>query len=323
MTDISPVAILADIGATNARFALLEDSQRLDTTTYAVADYASPVEAARAFLAGPAAGHKPTMAVLAAAGPVVNGRITMTNAAWTVDAERIRNGLGLASVYVINDFEALGWALPGLRPADLVELGHVWPPGHGTMAVMGPGTGFGLAALASDGKTEVVLVTEAGHATLPSENRREDAIILVLRERLQHVSVERVLSGPGLVQLYHAIAEVDALTVPQRSAAEIVDHALAGDCEACRNALDAFCAFLGGVAGNAALTLGALGGVFIAGGIAPRFTDFLRQSAFRERFEAKGRMSPYMARIPTSIVVHPYPAFVGLARLARVRAAQA
>jgi glucokinase len=323
MSDSSAVAVLADIGATNARFALLEHGQPIDTTRYAVADYASPVEAARAFLAGPAAGHAPQMAVIAAAGPVVNGRVTMTNAAWTVDAERIRNGLGLPAVHVINDFEALGWALPDLRPADLFDIGQVTPAGQGTMAVMGPGTGFGLAALASDGKVEVVLVTEAGHATLPSENRREDAIILALRERLQHVSVERVLSGPGLVQLYHAIAEVDGLTVPQRSAAEIVEHALAGDCEASRNTLEAFCAFLGGAAGNAALTLGAIGGVFIAGGIAPRFTDFLRQSAFRERFEAKGRMAPYLARIPTRVIVHPYPAFVGLARLARVRSRQA
>ena len=103
------------------------------------------------------------------------------------------------------------------------------------------------------------------------------------------------------------------------SAAEIVQHALAGDCEASRNTLEAFCAFLGGAAGNAALTLGAIGGVFIAGGIAPRFTDFLRQSAFRERFEAKGRMASYLARIPTQVIVHQYPAFVGLARLARVR----
>jgi glucokinase len=222
-------------------------------------------------------------------------------------------------VHVINDFEALGWALPDLRPAHLYDVGQVKPPGLGTMAVMGPGTGFGLAAMALDGSAEVVLVTEAGHATLPSENRREDAIILALRERLQHVSVERVLSGPGLVQLYHAIAEIDGLTVPQRSAAEIVEHALAGDCEASRNTLEAFCAFLGGVAGNAALTLGAVGGVFIAGGIVPRFTDFLRQSAFRERFEAKGRMVSYLARIPTRVIVHRYPAFVGLARLARVR----
>jgi glucokinase len=319
MSESSVVAVLADIGATNARFALLEHGQPIDTTRYAVADYASPVEAARAFLAGPAAGHTPQMAVIAAAGPLVNGRVTMTNAAWTVDAERIRNGLNLQAVHVINDFEALGWALPDLRPADLFDIGQVTPPGQGTMAVMGPGTGFGLAALASDGKVEVVLVTEAGHATLPSENRREDAIILALRARLQHVSVERVLSGPGLVQLYHAIAEVDGLTVPQRSAAEIVEHALAGDCEASRNTLEAFCAFLGGAAGNAALTLGAVGGVFIAGGIAPRFTDFLRQSAFRERFEAKGRMASYLARIPTWVVVHPYPAFVGLARLARLR----
>jgi glucokinase len=322
MSESSVVAVLADIGATNARFALLEHGQPIDTTRYAVADYASPVEAARAFLAGPAAGHTPQMAVIAAAGPVVNGRVTMTNAAWTVDAERIRNGLNLQAVHVINDFEALGWALPDLRPADFFDIGQVTPPGQGTMAVMGPGTGFGLAALASDGKVEVVLVTEAGHATLPSENRREDAVILALRERLQHVSVERVLSGPGLVQLYHAIAEVDGLTVPQRSAAEIVQHALAGDCEASRNTLEAFCAFLGGAAGNAALTLGAVGGVFIAGGIAPRFTDFLRQSAFRERFEAKGRMASYLARIPTQVIVHQYPAFVGLARLARVRSRQ-
>jgi glucokinase len=322
MSETGTVVVLADIGATNARFALLEADQSIDTTTYAVADYASPVEAARAFLAGPAAGHTPQMAVIAAAGPVVNGRVTMTNAAWSVDAERIRNSLGLRAVHVINDFEALGWALPDLRPPDLFDIGRVRPPERGAMAVMGPGTGFGLAALASDGKTEVVLVTEAGHATLPSENRREDAIILALRERLQHVSVERVLSGPGLVQLYHAIAEVDGLTVVQRSAAEIVDHALANDCEASRNTLEAFCAFLGGVAGNAARTLGAVGGVFIAGGIAPRFTDFLRQSAFRERFEAKGRMTTYLARIPTSVVVHPYPAFVGLARLARARSGQ-
>jgi glucokinase len=259
--------------------------------------------------------------VLAAAGPVVNGRVTMTNAAWTVDAERIRQGLGLQAVHVINDFEAQGWALPGYRPADLVEIGHVSPPEEGTMAVMGPGSGFGLAAMARDGKTEIVLVTEAGHATLSSENRREDAIITALRDRLQHVSVERLMSGPGLVNLYHAIAEVDGLTVPQRSAAEIVEHALAGDCVECRNTLEAFCAFLGSVAGNAALTLGARAGVFIGGGIAPRFTDFLKQSPFRERFEAKGRMQPYLAKIPTWVIVHPYPAFVGLARLATAHGA--
>jgi glucokinase len=163
----------------------------------------------------------------------------------------------------------------------------------------------------------VVLVTEAGHATLPCENAREDAIVQALRQHVPHVSIERALSGPGLVQLYDAITALDALPVRPRTAAEIVEQALQGDCVASRNTLDAFCAFLGSVAGNAALTLGARGGLFIAGGIVPRFTDYLRQSAFRARFEAKGRLVPYLAGIPTAVIVHPYPAFVGLARLAR------
>ncbi len=319
MVDAPKCVLLADIGATSARFALLKNHQLSNPTTYAVADYVSPIEAARAFITGLTSDAKPHTALVAAAGPVVDGRVMMTNAAWSVDANRMRQGLGLQAVHVINDFEALGWSLPGFVSADFAVIGEAQPPSHGTMTVMGPGTGFGLSALASNGGTEVVLVTEAGHATLSSENRREDAIILALRERLQHVSVERVLSGPGLIQLYEAIAQVDGLVVPQRSSADIVAHALAGDCEACRSALDAFCAFLGSAAGNAALTLGARGGVFIAGGIVPRFIDFLRQSAFRARFEAKGRMASYLAHIPTAVVIHPFPAFIGLARLARCR----
>jgi len=161
-----------------------------------------------------------------------------------------------------------------------------------------------------------VLVTEGGHATLSSENRREDAIILALRQQLHHVSVERVLSGSGLIQLYQAIARIDGKAVPPRDNGEIILHALAGDCEVSRETLELFCAFLGGAAGNVALTLGARGGVFVAGGIVPRFTDFLQQSAFRERFEAKGRMSAYLRRIPTAVIIHPTPAFIGLAYLA-------
>jgi glucokinase len=309
-------AILADIGGTNARFALLVDSEPTLITTYAVANYPSPVEAARAYLEGPAAGYQPQTAVMAAAGPVVRGRISMTNAAWVVDAAQLRGGLALKWARVVNDFEALGWALPGFRPEDLAMIGPAMPAASATMAVMGPGTGFGLAALASDGKAEVVLVTEAGHATLPSESAREDAIIEELRARHPHVSIERALSGPGLIELYEAIAAVDKKKVAPRSSADIVAHALAGDCATSRATLEAFCAFLGSVAGNAALTLGALGGIFIAGGIVPRFIDFVRTSAFRQRFETKGRLTPYLAAVPTAVIVHPEPAFVGLARLA-------
>jgi glucokinase len=310
-------AILADIGATNARFALLVGPSIGATATYAVADYTSPVDAARAFLAGPGRGHSPTRALIAAAGPAANGRVSLTNAAWTVDAARLRHGLDLEQVDVLNDFEALGWALPALRAEDRFSLGGGKPVERGTMAVMGPGSGFGLAALAFGAGGATVLVTEGGHATLPSENRREDAIILALREQVHHVSVERVLSGPGLVQLYRAIAKIDAVTVPERSSGGIVRHAIAGDCKVSREALELFCAFLGSVAGNLALTFGARGGLFIGGGIAARFTEFLRRSAFRERFEAKGRLSSYLADIPTAVITHPHPAFLGLARLAR------
>jgi glucokinase len=316
MTAARGSALLADIGATNARFALLEGSDLVVSETYAVADHASPVDAARVFLAGPAAGHRPRRALLAAAGPIKDGRIALTNASWIVDPDRIAKGLSLQDVQVLNDFEALGWSLPALRPENLVMLGTARGGERGTMAVLGPGTGFGLAALAYGRQEEIVLVTEGGHATLSSENRREDAIILALRQQSHHVSVESVLSGSGLIHLYQAVARIDGRAVPPRDNSEIVKHALAGDCEVSREALELFCAFLGGVAGNVALTLGARGGVFIAGGIAPRFTDFLQQSAFRERFEAKGRMSAYLTPIPTAVIVHPTPAFVGLEYLA-------
>lgn len=319
MTTASPSALLADIGATNARFALLEGDDLVASKTYAVADYASPVDAARVFLAGPAAGHRPDRALMAAAGPVNEGRVALTNASWIVDPDRIAKGLEMREVRVLNDFEALGWSLPALRSDNLVMIGTAHGDERGTMAVLGPGTGFGLAAAAFGREEEIVLVTEGGHATLSSENRREDAIILALRQQFHHVSVERVLSGSGLIQLYQAIARIDGKTVPPRDNSEIIQHALAGDCEVSRETLELFCAFLGGAAGNAALTLGARGGVFIAGGIVPRFTDFLQQSAFRERFESKGRMSAYLSRIPTAVIVHPRPAFVGLAYLAKSR----
>jgi glucokinase len=318
----STSALIADIGATNARFALLEGGDVTVSETYAVADYASPIEAARAFLSGPAAGHAPKQALIAAAGPVERGRVALTNAAWIVDSERIAKGLAMTDVQVLNDFEALAWCLPALRSEHIVTLGTPRAGDHGTMAVLGPGTGFGLAAMIFAGAAEVVLVTEGGHATLSSENRREDAVILALRQQFHHVSVERVLSGSGLIQLYHAIARVDGKAVAERDSGEIVAHALAGDCNVSREALELFCAFLGSVAGNVALTLGARGGVFIGGGIAPRFIDFLLSSAFRERFEAKGRLSSYLTRIPTAVIVHPMPAFLGLAHLAQIRARQ-
>jgi glucokinase len=184
------------------------------------------------------------------------------------------------------------------------------------MLVIGPGTGLGVAAYVGAGQGEVVLHSEGGHTSLASGSLREDAIIASLRRQFGHVSAERALSGPGLENLYRAVAELDSLTVPERTAAAIVETALAGGCTACSSALDTFCALFGAVAGDFALGFGAQGGVYIAGGIAAHLREQLPRSQFRARFDAKGRMSRYVASIPVYLIRHEDPAFLGLKALA-------
>jgi glucokinase len=171
---------------------------------------------------------------------------------------------------------------------------------------------LGVAGLVGDGARRIVIASEGGHATLPATSRREDVILDQLRHRFGHVSAERVLSGPGLENLYGAIAAVDEIDVPLRSASEITRAALQGACSASRAALDMFCAMLGGFAGNVALTYGARGGVYIAGGIAPRILDYLINSEFRRRFEQKGRFCTYLEAIPSQVIIHPAATFLGL-----------
>ena len=311
--------LLADFGGTNARFAILEDGDIGCIALYPVAKFATPLDALRAYLAAEGNRRSPAQAVFAAAGPIADGKVSLTNAPWEIDSETIRHILGLQSVELVNDFEALAWSIPALAPRDLYKIGGGSPAVSAPVAAIGPGTGFGVAALIHHGLEELALVTEGGHATIAGENRREDSIIQKLRDWHGHVSIERVLSGNGLVHLYRAVAALDGLTVPERSTAEIVAFALNGKCRASRAALELFCALLGSSAGNIALTLGARGGVFIGGGLAPRFAEFLGQSAFRRHFEAKGRMSGYVATVPTCVIMHAHPAFLGLARMLQGR----
>jgi glucokinase len=309
--------LLADIGGTNARFALLESERLRAVASLPVAAHPSTLAAIRAYLAGDGRGVALRRAAIAAAGPVEDGRVSLTNAGWSIDGSALREALGLGALTVVNDFTALAWSLPGLAASDLCAIGGGRALAGAPLAVIGPGTGFGVAALLRVGGREIALATEGGHATLSAEDRREDEIIQSLRESLGHVSVERLLSGDGLARLHAAAAAREGLPAPTLAAAEIVERAVAGTCMACRATLDLFCALLGSVAGNIALTLGARGGIYIAGGIVPRFADHLARSPFRARFEAKGRMSDYLRAIPTSIVRHPHPALLGLARLVR------
>lgn len=306
--------LLADIGGTNARFAL-SDGDRTGPIEYVkVADFPTVREAISDVLARRSGGELPKRAVLAVAGPVTNNRCVMTNSPWVIDGNELQPALGFDSVHVLNDFEVVAWSLPALAPSDLIPLGAAQDGLAGEpLLVVGPGTGFGVSCLIQRHGTRLAVVTEAGHATLPAENEREERVIASLRRRLGHVSIERgALSGSGLQSLYEAVAEIDGAQVPQRDAAAITKAALEGTCPFSRTTLDMFCAILGSVAGNLAVTFGARGGVYIAGGIVPRFPEFLAASAFRARFEAKGRFQDYLRAIPTRLVIKPDASFLGL-----------
>lgn len=311
--------LLADIGGTTARFALLR-AGRIETVTHLpVADYAEPLQAVRGYLAM-AGGPPPRAAAMAVAGPVEGGCARLTNGRWTVEAAALTAALDLRRVRLVNDFEAQAWALPRLGVNDLVQVGRGSPHPGAAMAVLGPGTGLGVAGFLPDEEAGGrAVVGEGGHATLAAADAREAALIARLREAFGHASAERALSGPGLVNLARAIAAEDRLPAPPEEAEAVVRGALDGRCPACAAALEAFCALLGGFAGDLALLLGARGGVYLAGGIVPRFIDALKASSFRARFEAKGRFCNYLAAIPTYVVVHPDPAFLGLAALSESR----
>ena len=180
------------------------------------------------------------------------------------------------------------------------------------MAVLGPGTGLGVACLMPRADKPIVIASEGGHATLAATCDREDRIIQHLRQRFGHASAERALSGPGLENIYRAIGAVDKVETPLQNAAQITKSALRGECDIAIEALNAFCAFLGSFAGNVALTFDARGGVYIAGGISPRIVDFMRKSQFRVRFEDKGRFRQYLKSIQVHVITNPAAAFIGL-----------
>lgn len=305
--------LLADIGGTKARFAVLRDSRPGAVETLATRDYANAVDAIRHFL-GWRHDDRIDSAVIAGAGPVQDGRCILTNASWVLDSGELAQALGLRTAKVVNDLVALAWAAPKLAPSDVVTIGRGQAVASEPIALIAPGTGLGMACFVPDGAR--ALASEGGHATLASTTDDEAAIITFLQRRYGHASAERVLSGGGLVNLRDALADREGAQPPSLPPEEIVRAAIDGQSARARRALDLFCAFLGSVAGNAALTFASRGGVLIAGGIAPRIVDYLHRSEFRERFENKGRLRPYLACIPTRVVIRPDPAFLGLAALA-------
>jgi len=308
--------VLGDVGGTNARFAVLRDGVLGGIEHLKTAEYPHFADALDAFMAKRGDSRPIHRALFGVAGVVECERCVLTNNPWIVSAEELRDRFGFSTIHIVNDFEAVAWSLPHLMGKDLHQVGGREPDPSAPKVVLGPGTGLGVAAYLQTEQGGLVLRSEGGHATLPSGSKREDAIIAKLRQQFGHVSAERALSGNGLENLYHAIASLESLAAPDLSAAEITQAAAAGDCAISRGAVDTFCALLGSVAGNLALSFGAQGGVYIAGGITPHLRDYLPASQFRVRFEAKGRLTTYLEPIPTYLILHDDPAFVGLQWLA-------
>jgi glucokinase len=250
---------------------------------------------------------------------VTGDAVRMTNHPWSFSIAALRDQLGVQRLRVLNDFEALAHAVPALGAADRHAVGGGASVPGAALAVIGPGTGLGVSGLVADGSGGWrVIVGEGGHVTLAAASAREASILGLMRERFGHVSAERALSGPGLVNLYEAICTLDGETAEALEPAGVMARAVGeGGVERdtqCAEALSTFASLLGNVAGNLALTLGARGGVFIGGGIVPRLGQRFAASPFRTRFEDKGRFRSYLEAIPTWVITAESPALLGAAR---------
>jgi glucokinase len=298
------LGLVADLGGTNVRFALVDETGALhDAKKYATHDFAGMAEAVKAYLAETRAA--PGRAVIAVAGPVKDNTIHLTNLGWSFAA----GDLGIAQARLINDFEALAWALRDLGRDDLVTIGPECG-GQGPIAIVGPGTGFGVGGCVPSGASVIPLVTEGGHADFAPSDAVEIEILKFLQRRFGHVSTERILSGPGLVNLHEALSAVEGVAYQKLHPDEIT-AAAEGSFPA--KVFERFCMILGAVAGDIALVMGARGGVMIAGGILPPLAGRLAASRFRARFEDKGRFRDYMAAIPTRLIVQSRAGLIGAA----------
>lgn len=308
-----PPALIADIGGTNARFALVDSDKRISAErVLSCMDYPDLVQAAAAYLRD-TPGLRPRRAAVAVATPITGDWIDLTNNHWSFSREAAQQALGLDQLLILNDFTALARALPLLGPDERRAVGGGTAVAETPIGLIGPGTGLGVSGLVWSGRRWIPLETEGGHVTFSACDEREWAVSRIIQQRFGHVSPERLLSGPGLVNLYHALAQVEGWSAENLQAAEITEYALSESCWHCLEVVEMFCGMLGTAAGNLAITLGARGGVYLGGGIVPRLGEFFVRSPFRTRFETKGRFSGYLAAIPTWVIIATHPALRGAA----------
>lgn len=307
-------ALVADIGGTHVRFALAAASGGLsDRRTLDCADFASPAAAAESYLSGLRLDERPRVACFAVATPIDGDLVEMTNRVWRFSVEETRRRLDLDRLEVINDFTALALAIPALDSEDRRPIKRGEPRAGSPLAILGPGTGLGVSALIPHQGGWLALATEGGHRDLAAATEREWRVVEVLRRRYDHVSAERVLSGPGLVALYQAVAELSGAEVGELEPSEVSELARREPTSPAGEALLLFTGWLGAVAGDLVLTLGARGGVYLAGGILPRLAEGFDDERFRDRFVAKGRFRAYLEPVPVDLIVSEEAALLGAA----------
>lgn len=311
--------VVADIGGTNARFGWVDSPGHAPVHVRVIGTAAAggPGVAMAEYLGQlpPAcrahAQRSGLRAAWALAAVVAGDEIALTNNDWRFSrSEEIRRN-GLSDLHLYNDFEALAHALPHLGPSQLSPCGGAMPSLRGPLAVVGPGTGLGVAGLIPVGQGWHALSGEGGHMTLSAADDYEAELLRLARRRWPHVSAERLLSGIGLPLLHECVRQAEGLPGQEMRTEDILSNGLAGDPSA-RKTLEVFCAMLGSFAGNVALTLGAVGGVFIGGGLVPRLGDFFLASDFRARFERKGRFEAYLASIGTAVITDTMVALQGV-----------
>lgn len=303
-------ALVADIGGTNARFAIVDEDGRLGPAMdVRVRQFSNPIEALEAAIHR--AGVRPRSAVLAIAGVIIGDSVALTNAHWVFEAYPLMAALGLSDIVILNDFEAIALCLPALKDADFVAIGGGHAVAGETQVVVGPGTGLGAAALLGTGRGFTPTRGEGGHMDIGPRTEREEAIWRHLERIDGRTSAEWLISGSGLLRLHRAVAAASGFAPAFDDSADLSQAALAGDPKAVET-LQLFVRLLGRYAGDVALMFLPRGGVFIAGGIAPKIAPFFHTGAFREAFIDKAPHREVMDSIPTRMIVRSDPGLLGL-----------
>ena len=313
--------LIADIGGTNARFALVSEEEHgyVEPRTLACNAFETPAEAISTYLAEVGA-EAPGIICFAVAGPIVDHTVSFTNNPWTIAASQLKSMFSSQHAMLLNDFEAIAWSIPAVNRSHTRQVGLIAEKDLSSqdfcVCVIGPGTGLGAAGLVKRGGRTLPLISEAGHVGFAPEDAEQVAVLQALQTRYLRVSDERLVSGMGLRNLYWALGQVQGVSTEDLTEADIFSRTEAEDTLATQ-AVALFYKVLGQAAGNLALTLGAYDGAYIAGGIAQRHPARLLDSPFRAGFENKGRHHRLMKDVPSLLITHEQPGLLGAAEVAR------